>query len=307
MGAIVIAIENGKGGVGKTTTAKILIYELLKQGHRVLAIDLDPAQSNLTTGFGITPYPAMPTTNSGMEEEDIKSLAFEAYNGEHNLVKIFQGGIKPIPLKVQSVENLWFFPAAKELETVANACSAARDLKLRQFLRTIADEYDYIVIDTNPGITTLINNAVLAADKLVIPIQAENNASNGMSAVLNKIGQTISEYEGFSSLKDLYFVPSMIQKRSSTHKSEMETIETGLLEFVSSIPGLCDKKAEITDSVYHRELFKAADSAANIYCVQQYIELYDNKERALRKKDIDNGTNTSVLTILGDIAKQITK
>lgn len=304
MGAVVIAVTNGKGGVAKTTTAKMLIYELLSRGKKVLAIDMDSKQSNLTIGFGLEPYPNAPKNTDNMSDVDRERQSHLAYGGDHNLVKIFQGGIKPTPFKVSFVDNLWVIPAAKELESVANACPSSKDLRLKQYIKTIENDFDYIIIDTNPGITVLINNAVMYADKLVMPAQAEVNAAEGMKAQLSDVGSLMTEYDT-DKPSAIFIVPSMITKRSKTHSLVLADLTNGLEPHIKTIPSLKDKKIFITESVPQRELFRLADLAEGCHFVQEYIIDYDQKERKLHKDDAKNGTSDGLLTIIQHVTGMI--
>ncbi len=280
--AKIIAIMNGKGGVSKTTSTKFLIKEALKRkGARVLAIDFDPKQSSLSGGFGVEPYSEF------------------SYDGAHNLVKIFQDGELPIPIKTNIHENLYFLPASKGLEGVANSCNRSKDVRLKLFLKTIEQDFDYIFIDTNPGITSLQNNAILYADVIVMPSQAEGNAAAGMQSIFNEINSLMSDYDSIKP-REFFVIPSRVKTRSTTHKLIMESF-LGIPAYTKTLSYLRDKKVEVLEPIFEKELIMQADLAEGVYFVQDYIEKYDTKER---KKYIDKDPQ-SILGVLERIGRRI--
>lgn len=162
-----IAIINQKGGVGKTTTAINLGTYLARTGKRVLVLDLDP-QGNTTSGFGI---------ESG-------SLNGCVYN-----VLIDGAPVHRIRKETTTHKNLHLAPAsinlaAAEVELVSQL---AREHKLKSALDEISDDYDYILIDNPPSLGLLTVNGLVAADKVVIPVQAEYYALEGLGQLLSTI------------------------------------------------------------------------------------------------------------------------
>ncbi|MBW6431579.1 ParA family protein [Patescibacteria group bacterium] len=162
-----IAIINQKGGVGKTTTAINLGTYLARTGKRVLVLDLDP-QGNTTSGFGI--------------ESD--SLNGCVYN-----VLIDGAPVHRIRKETTTHKNLHLAPAsinlaAAEVELVSQL---AREHKLKSALDEISGDYDYILIDNPPSLGLLTVNGLVAADKVVIPVQAEYYALEGLGQLLSTI------------------------------------------------------------------------------------------------------------------------
>ena len=163
----IIAISNQKGGVGKTTTAVNLGASLALLGKKILLIDSD-SQGNATSGLGV---------NKGeVSQHDI-------YNVLVNDLPIEQA-IKPT-----SRENLWIVPATinlvgaeMELSPVAN-----REGRLKQALKAVRDQFDYILIDCPPALGMLTLNAFTASDSILIPVQCEYYALEGLSQLLNTI------------------------------------------------------------------------------------------------------------------------
>ncbi len=164
--AKVVAIANQKGGVGKTTTAVNLSACLAEKGKRVLLIDVDP-QGNTTSGFGI-------------EKNAIKYSSYD----------ILINAIDPKEAVVHTmINNLDIIPAnidlvGAEVELVAKI---AREKILDQALSTIKDDYDYIFMDCPPSLGLITINALTAADKILVPIQCEYYALEGLSQLINTI------------------------------------------------------------------------------------------------------------------------
>lgn len=162
-----IAIINQKGGVGKTTTAINLGTYLARTGKRVLVLDLDP-QGNTTSGFGI----------------ESSTLNGCVYN-----VLIDGAPVHRIRKETTTHKNLHLAPAsinlaAAEVELVSQL---AREHKLKSALDEISDDYDYILIDNPPSLGLLTVNGLVAADKVVIPVQAEYYALEGLGQLLSTI------------------------------------------------------------------------------------------------------------------------
>ncbi len=162
----IIAITNQKGGVGKTTTAVNLAATLAEAGQRVLLLDFDP-QGNASSGLGV-------------ERSEIRSSIYDVITGN--------SGIEETILR-DWMENLDLIPADMSLA----ACDAEladvenKNLILRGALRPLREKYEYLLIDSPPSLGTITVNALSAADTVLIPIQCEYYALEGLRQVLSSI------------------------------------------------------------------------------------------------------------------------
>ena len=162
----IIALVNQKGGVGKSTTAVNLGAALAVYGHRVLVVDTDP-QGNTTTGFGI----------------DKTALSRDVYN-----VLMQEAVVDDVVVKTE-IDNLLLVPATinlagAEIELVSGL---SRETRLRQAIRPIAERYDFVLIDCPPSLGLLTINALTAAQEIIIPVQAEYYALEGLSQLTSVV------------------------------------------------------------------------------------------------------------------------
>ena len=162
----VISFSNQKGGVGKTTTCVNMAAYLAKAGRKVLLVDLDP-QGNATTGLGFSKSALKKSVyNVLIEEEEVKDNVLDT-----------------------ELENLWLLPANIDLAgaEVELVYKKSREKVLKGALEKISRNYDYVLIDCPPSLGLITINALAAADSVIIPIQSEYYALEGLSQLMNTI------------------------------------------------------------------------------------------------------------------------
>lgn len=163
----IIAITNQKGGVGKTTTSVNLSAALAYLGKKVLLIDIDP-QANATQGIGI-------------DRSRLEYTVYDAITQEVPLKNI---------IVHSDVENLDVIPANIDLagvELELSQMKTGREQRLKKALKDVKDGYDYVIIDCPPALGLLNTNALTAAHSVLIPVQCEYYALEGLTQLLNTI------------------------------------------------------------------------------------------------------------------------
>lgn len=187
-----IALANQKGGVGKTTTAINLSASLARAGKRVLVVDSDP-QGNASSGLGV-------------------SLKKKEHHLYHCYVEPEQAG--KVIREVDDFENLYILPSHVDLigVEVEFMSSAKREKRLTQLLEPIIEEYDYVLIDCPPSLGLLTVNALTAVDEVLIPLQCEYFAMEGLSQLVRTIRLIKNSYN--QSLKIGGVILTMFDRRN---------------------------------------------------------------------------------------------
>lgn len=162
----IIAIANQKGGVGKTTTSVNISASLANLGNKVLLVDTDP-QGNATSGVGV---------NKADVDKCIYNVLVDDLLAKEVCIVTNVPSLDIIPATIQL--------AGAEIELVS---TISREIRLKQALDELKDEYDYIIIDCPPSLGLLTINALTAADSVLIPVQCEFYALEGLSQLLNTI------------------------------------------------------------------------------------------------------------------------
>lgn len=162
----IIAIVNQKGGVGKTTTAINLGAALAQSGKMVLLIDTDP-QVNATSGVGV-------------DVEKIESSLYDLYTGQKPILEV---------LYPTSIANLHLLPGSSDLSgiEVEMLNAEGRETKLKNILTAVNEAYDFILIDCPPSLGLLTVNALVAAERVIVPVQCEYYALEGLSRLMKTL------------------------------------------------------------------------------------------------------------------------
>lgn len=209
----IIAIANQKGGVGKTTTSINLSACLAEKGKKVLAIDMDP-QGNLTSGLGI----------------DKNKLGFTIYDAMCDKCNIGECMI------IHPLENLKFdlslIPAKREL---AGAEVELLDVEEKQYvlknlLKNLKDKYDFIIIDCPPALGILTINSMSAADTVLIPIQCEFFALDGLSQLTYSIDLIKKQLNPQLQIEGVVF--TMYDSRTNLSTDVVENVRSNLDQFI---------------------------------------------------------------------------
>lgn len=162
----VIAFSNQKGGVGKTTTCVNMAAALSQEGKRILLVDVDP-QGNATSGLGI---------NKSAIKKSVYNVLIDELKPEEAIIKTEFSNLDLLPASIDL--------AGAEVELVY---IMSREKRLSDALEGLKKKYDYIVIDCPPSLGLLTINALSAADDVIIPIQCEYYALEGLAQLMNSI------------------------------------------------------------------------------------------------------------------------
>ena len=162
----IIAVANQKGGVGKTTTAINLSSCLAEKGKKVLAVDMDP-QGNMTSGLGV-------------DKNSVENTIYDLIIGESSIDEV---------LKKDIMKNLDIIPANIDLSAAEIELIDVEDKEyiVRNVIKDIKDNYDYIIIDCPPSLSMLTINAMTTATSVLVPIQCEYYAREGLSQLIHTV------------------------------------------------------------------------------------------------------------------------
>ena len=201
----IIAIANQKGGVGKTTTSINLSAAMAASGKKILVIDTDP-QGNTTSGFGI-------------EKNDLENTIYELMLSECSIKECILNdvidGVSIIPSNV----NL----AAAEIELIG---IDKKEFILKREVEWIKDSYDYIIIDCPPSLNLLTLNAMTTADSVLVPIQCEYYALEGLSQLIHTINLVKERLNPDLDMEGVVF--TMYDSRTNLSSQVVENVKSHL-------------------------------------------------------------------------------
>ncbi len=206
----IIAIANQKGGVGKTTTAINLSACLAEQGKKVLVIDLDP-QGNTTSGFGL-------------DKDSLENTVYQLMLDECTVRESMYG--------VDQIENLKLIPsdvdlAGAEIELLGRN---EREYILKNEVDYIKDDFDFIIIDCPPSLNMLTINALTTSDSVLVPIQCEYYALEGIAQLMHTIELVKERLNSKLEIDGVVF--TMYDSRTNLSSDVVDTVKQNLQDYV---------------------------------------------------------------------------
>lgn len=205
----IIAIANQKGGVGKTTTSINLSACIAAKGKKVLVIDMDP-QGNTTSGYGI-------------EKNELENTVYELVMGDCSVEDCILKEVLPNVSIIPSNVNL----AAAEIELIG---VNDKDFILKNEIDWVKDSYDFIIIDCPPSLNLLTVNAMTTADSVLVPIQCEYYALEGLSQLIHTINLVKERLNPDLDMDGVVF--TMYDSRTNLSNQVVENVKNNLSQKV---------------------------------------------------------------------------
>lgn len=284
--AHIIGCINKKGGVAKTTMTHAIGRELSKK-HRVLLIDFD-GQASLTDLFDL---------KNNFEEEDLNE-----YFKKNSLLEIFtKGAVKPLDVSSMVTKNencaeakvneLHLLPSpGYALGNAAESVVGGKELMLKKYIKKIKDEYDFILIDSLPSVSTLFINVLLASDSLLMPIETKYMAFAGSNEFISLIDDISENYD--IRYKNIFLLPTKYNKQRMDDKGVLAEIKTDFIDYIESCENISRAPVVLLKPIPERSVFSNAQSVG--YFPQEYIECFDKGKR-------------DILLLLENTAKKLEK
>jgi chromosome partitioning protein len=263
----VIAVASQKGGVGKTTTVVNLGASLAELGKRVLLVDVDP-QGSVATSFGMSRY-------------DVRAGILEVFTQDLPIREAIHRteieGLDIVP------SNVW-----SDEEEKRNLMGAAAESKLRQALKPVRDEYDFILIDCPPNLGNLTFNALIAADSVLVPVQCEYYALKALGRFIKVIRSVKAQHN--PSLRYRGFLLTMVDLRSNLARRVMEKVRYTLQDLV--LDTIIPRNVRLAEVPYYGKpavLFDRSAKGVAAYARLAKELLYGSTGQAFERAEVEEG------------------